>query len=233
MTALLLAIGSALWLGILTSISPCPLASNIAAISFISQKVDSPARVMRTGLMYMAGRMLVYAVLGILIAGSMLSVPRVSFWLQKYMNQLLGPVLVLTAMFVLGLISLPLGKGGRVAQWGQKLAESWGEWAAFPLGAVFALAFCPVSAALFFGSLIPLALSEESSLMLPLVYGLGTGLPVFAFAVAITLGAKRLASFFQQTSQFEKWARPVTGGLILLIGVWMTVLYTLKIDLFG
>ncbi|MGW8258007.1 MAG: hypothetical protein ACWGMZ_11015, partial [Thermoguttaceae bacterium] len=46
---------SALWLGILTSISPCPLATNIAAISYIGRRVDSSKQVFLTGLVYTLG----------------------------------------------------------------------------------------------------------------------------------------------------------------------------------
>jgi len=46
---ILLAFGSALWLGIMTSISPCPLATNIAAISFLSKKATHPLLVLLSG----------------------------------------------------------------------------------------------------------------------------------------------------------------------------------------
>ena len=104
MPELILALSSALWLGILTSISPCPLATNVAAISFISRRIDNPRMVLATGLLYTAGRTLAYLVLGIILVASLLSAPAVSHALQKYMNKILGPILILVGMILLELI---------------------------------------------------------------------------------------------------------------------------------
>ena len=144
---------SALWLGILTSISPCPLATNIAAISFIGGRVDKARLVLLAGVFYTLGRMLTYMVLGVLIVTSILSIPHLSHFLEKYMNKLLGPFLILVGMILLELIQLNIFGSG-VSERVQKKAESWGIWGAGLLGILFALTFCPVSAALFFGSLM-------------------------------------------------------------------------------
>ncbi|MBZ0257472.1 sulfite exporter TauE/SafE family protein, partial [bacterium] len=107
---------SALWLGILTSISPCPLATNIAAMSYIGRKVDRPGLVFYTGLFYTLGRMLTYLILGVLLVSSLLSIPQLSFLLQKYMNKILGPLLIITGMFLLELFILNVGES-RFSQW--------------------------------------------------------------------------------------------------------------------
>jgi cytochrome c-type biogenesis protein len=150
-----MALGSALWLGFLTSISPCPLATNVAAMSYVSRGLGSPCRVLMTGLVYTAGRSLAYLVLGILMVASLLTAPGVSLILQERMNQILGPALILAGVLLLELIRLP-SRGGRISAALQGRAERWGIWGGGLLGLVFALSFCPTSAGLFFGSLIPL-----------------------------------------------------------------------------
>lgn len=226
MTLWLTAAGAALWLGILTSISPCPMATNIAAISFIGRRVNRPGYVLLTGLLYTAGRSLAYVLLGTLLAGSLLSAPGLSHWLQKYMYRLLGPILILTAMILLDLIALPSGSG-RIGQWAQQRAEKFGLGGAMILGFLFALSFCPVSAALFFGSLIPIAVEKGSAVLMPLVYGIGTALPVLAFGILIALGANQLARAFDKVTRFERWARRITGAIFLLIGLYFTLAYTI------
>jgi cytochrome c-type biogenesis protein len=230
MNGFLIASAGAFWLGILTSISPCPLATNIAAISFIGRRVDKPGYVLCTGLLYTVGRTIAYVILGIVLVGSLLAAPAVSNWLQKYMYKLLGPVLIITAMVLLDMLSFN-SKGNNIGQWCQQRAEKFGLFGALFLGAVFALSFCPVSAALFFGSLIPLSIKHSSSITLPVVYGVGTALPVFMFGLVIAVGAGSLAKAFQKVTQFEIWARRITGVIFLLIGVYFTFAYTLGINL--
>ncbi|MFA5555201.1 MAG: aromatic aminobenezylarsenical efflux permease ArsG family transporter [Phycisphaerae bacterium] len=228
MSEWLISLAGALWLGILTSISPCPLATNIAAISFIGRKIDKPGYVFWTGLLYTIGRTIVYIALGIILVNSLLSMPQVSQWLQKYMYKLLGPILILVAMILLDLLRFNT-KGSSIGQWAQNRAEKFGLAGALFLGIIFALSFCPVSAALFFGSLIPLSIQHSSGFILPLVYGAGTAIPVFAFGVLIALGANSLAKAFQKVTQFEAVARKITGIIFLVVGMFFTFAYTLGI----
>ena len=210
---------SAFWLGVLTSISPCPLATNIAAISFVGRRVDRPGNVLSAGLLYTAGRMLTYLFLGFFLVSSILSAPFVSHVLQKYMNILLGPLLIIVGMILLELISLNLGGSG-LGESIQKKAEFLGIWGAGFLGIIFALSFCPTSAALFFGSLLPLAIKHNSRILLPAIYGIATGLPVLLFAVLLALGANRVAQAYNKIVTFEKWARRITGVLFIGIGIY-------------
>ncbi|MDH4156380.1 MAG: aromatic aminobenezylarsenical efflux permease ArsG family transporter [candidate division Zixibacteria bacterium] len=229
MDAFLLGAAGACWLGILTSISPCPLATNIAAISYVGKRVDSPLMVLLTGLLYMLGRMLVYLVLGILIVASLLSVPDLSYFLQENINKFLGPILVVAGLLLLRVLRMSAGGSGA----GEKLrkrVEAWGVWGALLLGIVFALSFCPISAALFFGSLIPLAVKHESTLVLPSLYGLGTALPVLVFAVLISLGAGYVGRVFNRLTQFELWARRLTGVVFLVVGAYFIMVYILGFD---
>ena len=212
-----MAAGSALWLGFLTSISPCPLATNVAAMSFISRGLGSPRRVLLTGLVYTAGRSLAYLTLGVLMVASLLTAPGVSLILQERMNQILGPALILAGVLLLGLIRLP-SRGGGISDGLQGRAERWGIWGGGLLGLVFALSFCPTSAALFFGSLIPLALKSGSSVILPSIYGIGTAIPVFAFAIALAIGVNAVGRMFDVLSRFEVWARRITGIVFIVVG---------------
>ncbi|MFH0791366.1 MAG: aromatic aminobenezylarsenical efflux permease ArsG family transporter [Candidatus Omnitrophota bacterium] len=227
MMEMLIACGSALWLGILTSISPCPLATNIAAVSFLSKKIAHPLMVFISGLAYTLGRMAAYAVLGWIIISSLLSVPQVAQFLQKYMVKALGPLLIVTGLFLLGIITLRL-PGVTLSQKHQnKLVES-GAPGAFILGFIFALAFCPVSAALFFGSLISLALNNKAGTLLTFIYGLGTGLPVFMFAVAIALGVTSMSHWFHWITKIEYYTRRITGIIFIFVGFYYTCIYLIR-----
>ncbi|MCK4607216.1 MAG: sulfite exporter TauE/SafE family protein, partial [candidate division Zixibacteria bacterium] len=213
MDPFLIALGSACWLGILTSISPCPLATNIAAVSYIGRRVDRPLLVLASGIIYTIGRTLTYVGLGMLIVTSILAIPEVAMFLQQYMGKALGPVLIVVGLFLLGLFQFRL-PDVNISQGLQRRVEERGLWGAGVLGLLFALSFCPVSAALFFGSLIPLAVEHESGVLMPTVYGIGTALPVVVFAALIASGARFVGTVFNCLTQFEKWARRITGGRI-------------------
>jgi len=224
MTTLILAIASAFWLGVLTSISPCPLATNIAAISFVGRRLQSPRLVLAGGLLYTLGRALAYGILGALLVTSLLSAPVLAQVLQKYLNQILGPLLIVIGMFLTELLTFG-GRGGGMFAGLQERVARHGIFGALALGFLFALSFCPISAALFFGSLIPLAVANESGVLLPVVYGVGTGLPVLGVALVVALGAKSIGTAFQKLSAFERWARPVTGAVFILVGIYLTLVY--------
>jgi cytochrome c biogenesis protein CcdA len=225
MTELLLAAGSALWLGILTSISPCPLATNVAAVSFLGRRIDAPVKVLLSGLSYTAGRTLAYVLLAAVLIAGLLSIPGVSMFLQRHMNQALGPLLIVTAVLLTGWLPVTLPGFGNAANRAQQ-RESGGAWFAALLGLLFALSFCPVSAALFFGSLVPLSLEQESWVVMPTLYGVGTALPVVGFAVLIALGSRSVAVAFERLTVFERWARRVTAAVFLVVGLYMTWTYT-------
>jgi len=228
MTAEWLGFLSALWLGILTSISPCPLATNIAAISFLSKKIVHPRIVLLSGVAYTAGRMLAYALVGFIIISSLLSVPALANFLQKYMNKVFGPVLILTGLFLLNILKFNIPSFSLSEKQQNHLVGS-GVWGAFALGFIFALVFCPVSAALFFGSLIPLALNHPAGVFFPFVYGIGTGLPVLFFAVVIALGVTSLSRWFNQLTNLEYYMRKVTGGIFISVGAYYILVYVLKL----
>jgi len=213
---------TALWLGILTSISPCPMATNIAAISFIGQKVGSTKEVLLSGLFYTLGRMIAYLAVAMIVVYSLLSVPELARFLQKYLNIILGPLLIIVGLFLLEIINMNFGKGMSFSQKFQDSVQKKGIWGAAMLGFIFALSFCPVSAGLFFGSLIPLSLKYESAMFLPLIYGIGTALPVIIFAIVIGYSANYIGKIFNKLTKYEYWARRVTGVIFIIAGLYLT-----------
>jgi len=228
MTEFIVGVGSALWLGVLTSISPCPLATNIAAISYIGRRVGNSRQVFLTGLLYTIGRTLAYLGLAFVLVASVLSVPQISLFLQKYMHLALGPLLIVVGMFLLGLIEIDMGGGG-MGEGLQKRVDAMGIWGALLLGVVFALTFCPTSAALFFGSLVPLSLKVNSSVTLPVVYGIGTALPVMVFAVLLATSAQSVGKAYNVLAKIEWWARMLTGGIFVLVGIYFSLKYVFHV----
>lgn len=222
------AIGSAFSLGLLTAISPCPLATNIAAISYIGRKVGSAGHVLASGLLYTVGRTLVYLGLAVVLVASVLSVPQVAQFLQRWMPLVLGPILILVGMVLLGMIEVNF-RGGGMSEGMRRRIDALGVWGALPLGAVFALAFCPTSAALFFGSLVPLALRLNSSVTLPLVYGVGTALPVIGFAVLLATSVQAVGKAYQVLARLEWWARVLTGWVFIGIGIYYALRYVYEV----
>lgn len=228
MSELIVISATALWLGILTSISPCPLATSIAAVSFIGKSTEHPRFVLFAGLLYTSGRVLTYVVMGALLVSSILAAPAVSQFLQVYLNKILGPLMILVGMVLVDLLNFKLGRlqiGSKV----QGHAKRMGLWGALPLGMIFALSFCPISAALFFGSLIPLAAKTGSPFYLPLVYGIGTALPVIAFALLIAFGTHVVAKTLDQVKKIEHWARLATGIIFILVGIYLSLAYIFEL----
>ena len=219
MIEICIAFGSAIWLGILTSISPCPLATNVAAVSFLSKKINHPKAVLWAGSAYTFGRMIAYAILGMIIITSIVSVPSMANFLQKYMNRILGPLLLVVGLFLLDIIRFNIPGFALSKEKQESLAKS-GTKGAFFLGAIFALSFCPISAALFFGSLIPLALNSKAGIVLPFIYGIGTGLPVMLFSIGFALGALSVSRWFHKVVTLEKYTRRITGIIFVLVGLY-------------
>ena len=170
---------------------------------------------LRSGLLYSVGRMIAYVVIAVLAVASLLSLPEVAFYLEVYMGKIIGPLLIVVGIILLGVIPLSFSTsipgGGKL----QEKAGKWGIWGAALLGMIFALTFCPISGALFFGSLIPLAVDGKSAVLMPSVYGLGTALPVVAFAIVMAFSVKSIGKVFNKMTQIEKWARKLTAVVFI------------------
>jgi hypothetical protein len=224
---LLPAISAALGLGIWTAVQPCPMATNVTAISYLGRRVDSPRWVLLAGLLYALGRTLAYVVLAVLVVES-LQASRVSLFLQAHVRPLVGPVLMVLGMFFLDL--LPLGwSGPGVSEKMRRRVDALGLWAALPLGVFCALAFCPVSAVCFFGSLFALLASTDSRILLPSVYGLGTALPVVAFAVLIATSARAVGKSFNALTQVVWWVQRAAGVVCLAVGSYFALRYVFAV----
>jgi len=208
----LIPIFSAIWFGILTSISPCPLATNIIATTYIGKQIKNTYGTLIAGLFYTIGRAFAYVVISSIIVFSLLSVPEISFFLQENMNKILGPLLIIAGLFVLKILSFSFG-GFSFSENFQKSLGAGSIVGACILGFIFALSFCPISAALFFGSIIPLSLKYESRLVLPSLYGVGTALPVLLFSLIISYSSRFAGNFFNKLTAVELWLRRITGLL--------------------
>ena len=210
---------SAIVLGLMTAISPCPLATNITATAFISKNISSKRKVLLSGVLYSLGRAFSYTVIGLVLyfGASKFHVARL---FQQNGEKYLGPLLIIIGLIMLNVIKLNfLGK----FSFQEKLSERFqgqGLWGSFLLGMVFALAFCPYSGALYFGMLIPMTISSASGLYLPIVFAIGTGLPVILFTYLLTFAAHRVSGVFSQITKIEKVMRFVAGVVFILVGVY-------------
>jgi cytochrome c-type biogenesis protein len=220
-----LGMGTAIWLGVLTSISPCPLATNITAISFIGRQMKSGYAVLLAGLFYTLGRTVTYVVFGFILVSSSHMVPRISIFLQTKMSIILGPVLIVVGIFLVDIFKFSFG-GKILSDKMQKKLALYGWGGAFALGVLFAISFCPVSAALFFGNIFGLALQHSSRLVIPGLYGIGTAMPVFAFALIIAFSANTIGVIYNKITVIEKWARKISGFIFLGVGLYMTLYQT-------
>ena len=225
-----LALGTALWLGILTSISPCPLASNIAAISFIGRRVGRTREVLLSGLLYTLGRTLAYVALAAVVLAGLLASGDIARFLQRYLNQILGPVLILVGMVLLEMlgVSLSINLAGRGVQ--ERARGGGAGWAGI-LGVLFALSFCPVSAGLFFGGLLTLSAANGSRVVLPSLFGAGTALPVVVFAFLMAFASQHVGKAFHRLTQVERWVRTVTGAVFILVGIYYCLTHIYGVSL--
>ena len=216
---------AALFLGLLTAISPCPMATNIAAIAYVSRRVTDRRYAIMTAALYTLGRMISYSVLGILIIVAGLEIPGIASFLQDFGEQILGPLLIVVGLIMLNIdrLSFSLG-GGKLSSIGGKVADR-GMVGGLLLGVLFALAFCPYSAVLFFGVLIPLALKTTGGVTLPAVFAIGTGLPVLIFGMLISIGVSRVSTWLNALTRAEKIIRVIVSIVFIGIGIYYVVLW--------
>lgn len=211
-------------LGLLTAVSPCPLATNITATAYIAKTVSNKKKVLLSGFLYTAGRIFSYTVLGALIYFGV-SKFEIARLFQGNGEKFIGPIMIFIGLIMLNVIKLDFLTGGNLTD---KLSERFkdkGVSGAFFLGAIFALAFCPYSGALFFAMLIPMTLSSSAGLSLPIVYAIGTGLPVILFAFIIAYSMEKLGTYFTAIQKIEKVMRYVAGIVFILTGLYYINIY--------
>ncbi len=210
---------SAFLLGIMTSISPCPLATNITAVAFVSKNVKSTRSTILSGLFYTLGRGISYTLLATLIYFGFSSF-QISSIFQGWGDKVLGPILIIIGLVMFGVIRINFGSGNQALEKTKKWLSGKGHLGALALGMLFAFAFCPYSGVLFFGVLMPLVIKSSSGLLLPPIFALGTGLPVIIFSILIAFSMQAVSSAFKITQKIEKWLRYGVALVFVLAGVY-------------
>jgi sulfite exporter TauE/SafE len=210
-------------LGLMTAISPCPLATNISAIGFISRDLDNRRRVFIKGLVYTLGRAVTYTGIGVIIYFGA-SKMNVSMLFQGWGERLLGPVMILIGLFMLDFIKLKFpGFSGLTERMGEHSRKSY--WGTLVLGMLFAMAFCPYSGVLYFVMLIPLTVASPSGLFLPVIYAIATGLPVIIFAYLLAYAVGNVGKLYDRIKVFELWFRRIIAILFILVGIYYIVIF--------
>ena len=214
---------AAFFIGLMTAISPCPLATNITAIAYASKRIDNSKHTLLVGLLYTLGRMFTYVVLASLIVWVGVNTQSIAFFLQKYGEKILGPLLIIMGIFMLDLIKFNFSqKKDKLSALKEKLADK-GFLGAFLLGVIFALAFCPFSALLFFGMLIPLAVKAGDGFIIPSVFAFATGLPVILFSFILVKSVNKLGAIMNKVQTFELWMRKIIAVTFILIGIYYII----------
>jgi cytochrome c-type biogenesis protein len=212
---------TALLLGLMTAISPCPLATNITAIGFISKDLEDRNRVFFNGLFYTLGRAITYTALAFII---FLGADQLKFsgFFQRYGEKFIGPLLIIIGLFMLDIFRINFPGFSRLTS-GLQNKKKWRYIDAVLLGLIFALAFCPYSGILYFGMLVPLTISSASGLYLPVVYAIATGIPVIVFAWIIAYTVSGIGGAYNKIKTFELWFRRVISVLFIIIGIYYII----------
>lgn len=206
-------------LGILTSISPCLLATNIAAIAFISKDIKTSKQIILLGFCYTLGRGISYTLLAVLIYFG-LSAFKISTIFQGWGEKILGPILILIGLAMLDVIKFNFKNNVLGLEKIKLYLANRGYLGAIILGMLFALAFCPYSGVLFFGVLIPSIMKLSGGLILAPIYAIGTGLPVIIFSILIMIGIKTVAKAYDIVEKVEKWIRIGIAVIFILMGIY-------------
>ena len=210
-------------LGLMTAISPCPLATNISAIGFISRDIENRRRVFLKGLVYTLGRAISYTGLGIILFFGA-SKMHVTMLFQGWGEKLLGPLLIIIGLLMLDIIKIKFpGFSGLTEKMGEHSKRSY--WGTLLLGMVFAMAFCPYSGVLYFAMLIPMTITSISGLYLPVVFAMATGLPVIIFAWLLAYAVGNVGKLYDRIKIFELWFRRIVAVLFILVGIYYIVVF--------
>lgn len=219
---------AAFFLGLMTAISPCPLATNITAIAYISKRIDNSRHTLLAGSVYTLGRMAAYIAVASVIVFFGMNIQAIALGLQHYGEYLLGPFLVLCGIYLLDIFTfdrLPGGDllSGFTAGLSTRLADK-GYLGAFLLGVIFALSFCPFSAVLFFAMLIPLALGAGDPVIIPAVFAIATGLPVIVISYLLVRGMGKCSGIIQKIGAAEIWVRRAVAAVFIVIGIYSIII---------
>lgn len=208
-------------LGLMAAISPCPLATNITAIGYISKDMVNQRKVFVNGLVYTLGRAITYTSIGLLFFFGANQFALSGFF-QKWGEKIIGPLLIIIGLFMIDVMKLKIPGIGSLTERMENKSNN-GFWGVLLLGIVFALAFCPYSGVLYFGMLIPMTISSASGLYLPLFFALATGIPVIIFAWLIAFSLGSIGNIYNKLKNFELWFRRVIAVLFILVGVYYMI----------
>jgi len=218
------AIGYALGLGVLTTFYPCTMATSIAALTCLVADASNARRVLVPALFYAVGRAFTYTCLGVILSGTAYSRIQVADTLQHYAFHLLGPLLILAGMFACGLLAPNTGRAAARLLERLRRHRPRGAAGAFLLGAVLALAFCPASAAIFFGSVVVnVSGTPEASVLFAAAYGIGTALPVLIVAAVSAGTLAALQPRLLAAAWFTHILPNATGAMLIVAGLALTV----------
>jgi len=209
---------SATVLGLMTAISPCPLATNITAVGYISKDIENRNRVFVNGLFYTLGRAITYTTIALVIY---LGVDQFKFsgFFQRYGEKFIGPLLIIIGLFMLGVIKIKFPEIGGLASRMQNKSK-WSYFDAILLGLLFAMAFCPYSGVLYFGMLVPMTAASASGLYLPIVFAVATGIPVIIFAWLLAYSVSGIGGIYNKVKAFEVWFRRIISVLFIAVGIY-------------
>ena len=218
-----LAFGGVLLLGFQSSISPCPLATNIAAISYIGRRVSKPREVLLSGFLYMFGRTLAYFALAFcVLCIPIFSGDQVTRYFSVTVGIFLGPMMIVIGMILLGLLNFSIPSVHEEVL--TKIVDRLGIWSAFPLGIIFALAFCPTTAAMFLG-MLTLAAKTQSWFLFPLSFGISSTLPFLVLAGVLAYQIHFLSKILNTLQNIDMWMRNITGVLFIVLGIYLSILH--------
>ena len=212
-------------LGLLTSVSPCPLATNITATAYISRELKSKRAVLWSGFLYTVGRAITYSTIGLVLywGASKFHIAR---FFQSKGEMYLAPILILVGLVMLGVIKLNfLGKSSFTERLSNKF-NGQSQFGAIVLGILFAMAFCPYSGALYFGILVPMSISNASGLYLPIIFAFGTGIPVMIFAFILAFSASKIGTTYNAMRKIEVSMRYLAGGVFIASGIYYVLVFT-------
>lgn len=212
-------------LGLLTAVSPCPLATNIAAIGYVAKNIDSRRKIFLGGVLYTLGRIVAYTLLGLILI-SLLNEGAGVFGVQKYISKwgelLIGPLLFLIGAFMLFGDRIKLPSFGFKGD-GESIAKK-GVWGSFALGALFAMAFCPSSGVFYFGMLIPMSVATSAGWLLPIIYAFATAIPVLIVAWILSFGVRKIGEVYGRIQTFQKWLNKIVGIIFIGVGIYYIVI---------
>ncbi len=214
-------------LGLMTSISPCPMATNITAIAYISKDIENKRKIFANGLLYTLGRAISYTLIGIILffGASKFEISKI---FSSSGEKFLGPLLIIIGVLMLDFIRIKFPSFGKMNEKMQNNSSNGGGWRALLLGLVFALAFCPYSGVLYFGMLIPMTIASPTGLYLPVVFAVATGLLVIVIAYLLAFSVSSIGNFYKKIQVFQKWFNRIVAVIFIIVGLYYVYLFYIQ-----